>query len=161
MAVTPNNGEFSDNCIDSFLANKSSGEDVIDQLSTLVHECGHYYDINSGWDKDYYHFTEDLVFECIGGSIPSNGGGVTFSRSLINNDEFSDLHPPCTSFSGSNCDTYGYIYLDGSPNDNTFDSGDQGFNALHEETLQYVNSLATSYAFNGYVPEQPRQEMDS
>ena len=37
--------------------------------------------------------------------------------------------------------------MDGDPNNGNFESGDQGYGMLHEETLQYVNSLATSYAF--------------
>lgn len=141
-------GYFPENCVDYFLRDSSSGQAVTQQMSTLVHECGHFYDINSSdWGEDAYHITDELLFTCSDGSTPDNGGGVTFSRSLINNDEFSDLHPPCASFGGSNCDSYAYIYLDGNPNDGAFDSGDQGFNMLHEETVQYINSLATSYAF--------------
>ena len=43
-------------------------------------------------------------------------------------------------------DNYANVYLDGDPDDDEFDGGDQGFNSLLEETLQYVNSLATGYA---------------
>mgnify|MGYP007063371467 CR=1 FL=1 len=138
-------------CIAAFLSDTSSGESVLRQASTLVHECGHFFDIGSGGFSDQvYHFTEDLSFTCEGGRTPENGGGETFARSLITGDEFSVLHPPCASFGGSGCDSYGYIYLDGDPTDGTFDSGDQGFGTLHEETLQYVHSLATGYAFNDH-----------
>lgn len=66
---------------------------------------------------------------------------------LKNTDQYAALHPPCASFADQGCDSYAAIYLDGDPNDGAFDSGDQGYGMLHEETLQYVNSLATSYAF--------------
>ena len=144
-------GGFPDNCIDYFINGTSSGEKIISQASTLVHECGHFLDLaTGGWGDSGYHFTQDLLFVCPDGSTPDNGGGKTFSRSLINTDEFSDLHPPCTLYSGNDCDSYAYIYLNGNPNDSQFDSGDQGFNMLHEETLQYVHSLATGYTFNDY-----------
>jgi hypothetical protein len=143
-----NQGGFPDNCLDYFLNDSSSASAVISQVSTLVHECGHFYDMaTGGWGENAYHITDNLVYTCSGGSIPSNGGGETFSRSLINNDEYSALHPPCSSWGDSGCDTYALIYLNGNPNDNNFESGDQGFGMLHEETVQYVNSLATSYAF--------------
>ena len=141
-------GGFPDNCLDYFLNDSSSASAVISQMSTLVHECGHFYDMaTGGWGENGYHITDSLLYTCSGGSTPDNGGGQTFSRSLITTDEYSVLHPPCNSWGDSGCDTYGYIYLNGDPNDNTFESGDQGFGMLHEETLQYVNSLATSYAF--------------
>lgn len=144
-------GGFSGNCIDFFIGNTSSGDAVIRQASTLVHECGHYYDIaTGGWSDSGYHFTEDLLFVCSDGSTPDNGGGKTFSRSLINTDEFASLHPPCASFSDSGCDSYAAIYLNGDPTDSKFDSGDQGYNMLHEETLQYIHSLASGYAFNDF-----------
>jgi hypothetical protein len=144
-------GVFSDNCIDFFIDDTSSGEAVIRQASTLVHECGHYFDIaTGGWSDSGYHFTEDLLFVCSDGSTPDNGGGKTFSRSLINTDEFSELHPPCRSFSENNCDSYALIYLNGNPTDSKFDSGDQGYNMLHEETLQYIHSLASGYTFNDF-----------
>ena len=60
-------------------------------------------------------------------------------------DRYADLRPPC---GGEDCDTYANIYLNGDPDDQNFDSGDQGFNMLMEEAFQYVNSLATNYALN-------------
>ena len=68
---------------------------------------------------------------------------------MINDDEYASLHPPCGSLSEQGCDTYAAVYLNGNPFDGTFESGDQGYNMLHEETLQYINSLATSYAVAG------------
>ena len=139
-------------CVDTFLSQKSTGEQVIDSMSTLVHECGHFLDISTGgFFSDAYVITESLTFTCSGGSTPSNGGGKTFSRSLIKGDDYSDLWTPCASFgSGGACDSYAPIYLNGDPSDSNFDSGDQGFGSLLEETVQYVNSLATGYAFSDY-----------
>lgn len=142
-------GGFPDNCLDYFLGDSSNGTAVIGQLSTLVHECGHFYNIATGsWGENGYHINDQLTYTCSGGSTPDNGGGQTFSRSLINNDEYADLHPPCANWTDSGCDSYAAIYLNGNPNDGNFDSGDQGFGMLHEETVQYVNSLASGYAFN-------------
>lgn len=141
-------GNFSDNCLNYFLYDNSSASAVIGQLSTIVHECGHFFDLGSGgWGDNAYLFTEELNYTCSNGSTPDNGGGQTFSRSLINNDEYASLHPPCANFTDQGCDSYAAIYLNGDPNDGTFDSGDQGYGMLHEETLQYIHSLATSYSF--------------
>ena len=143
-------GFFSDNCLDFFLRDSSSPTAVIDQMSTLVHECGHFYNLaTGGFFDNAYHITDTMLFTCSDGSTPDNGGGVTFSRSLITNDEYAQLHPPCANWTDSGCDSYAAIYLDGDPNDGQFDSGDQGYSMLHEETVQYINSLATDYAFQG------------
>lgn len=139
-------------CVDFFLTQKGTAQDVIDRMSTIVHECGHFLDISvGGFFEDAYVITDTLTITCQGGSTPSNGGGKTFSRSLIKGDIYGPLWPACASFgSGGDCDSYAPIYLDGDPNDSEFDSGDQGFGSLLEETVQYVNSLATGYAFNDF-----------
>ena len=139
-------------CVDAFLSQKNTAEQVIRSMSTLVHECGHFLDISTGgFFSDAYVINESLTLTCSGVSTPSNGGGKTFSRSLITGDEYSALWPPCASFgSGGECDSYAPIYLNGDPNDATFDSGDQGFGSVLEEVVQYVNSLATGYAFNDF-----------
>lgn len=143
-------GGFPDNCLNYFLGDSSSASAVIGQLSTIVHECGHFLDMSTGgWGENGYHFTPDLVYTCTDGRTPDNGGGRTFARSLINNDEYAALHPPCANYTDQGCDSYAAIYLNGDPNNGTFESGDQGYGMLHEETLQYINSLATSYAFTG------------
>jgi len=141
-------GIFSENCIEFFLYDSSSPQSVISEMSTIVHECGHFFNLNmSGWGENVYFITDTQSFSCTDGSIPSNGGGVTFSRSLIKNDAYYSSYPSCEDTGGSNCDFYASTYLGGDPNDGNFDSGDQGFGMLHEETVQYVNSLATAYAF--------------
>ena len=141
-------GLFSGNCIDLFLNNTTSADSVISSLSTLVHECGHFFDINtSDWGASNYVMTDSLSYECSDGSIPDYGG-QTFARSLINNDIYAPLHPPCANYTDQGCDSYAAIYLNGDPNNTSFESGDQGFNMLQEETVQYINSLATGYAFD-------------
>ena len=63
----------------------------------------------------------------------------TPARSLIQLDAYAGLKTD---------DSYARIYLDGDPADAAFDSGDQGLDMLMEEAVQYVNSLATDYAFS-------------
>mgnify|MGYP001034780627 CR=1 FL=1 len=139
-------------CVDFFLSQKNTAQQVIGSMSLLVHECGHFLDMSlGGFFDDAYVINESLTITCQGGSTPGNGGGKTFARSLITSDAYSDLWPPCASFgSGGECDSYAPVYLDGDPSDGEFDSGDQGFGSVLEEVVQYINSLATGYAFNDY-----------
>jgi hypothetical protein len=131
-------------CIDFFLSNKSTPEAVVKQFSTIVHECGHFYDIGlSGFDGASYVITESLTLTCSGGDKKEYGGN-TFVRSELTSDTFSDELPPCPEGQfGGDCDFYANTYLTGQ-------SGDQGFSLLFEEFVQYVNSLATGYAFNDF-----------
>jgi hypothetical protein len=135
------------NCIDAFLGDKSSAKSVIGQMSTIVHECGHFFDLDQGGFFDSaYMLTPSIKSTCSGASY--QGSDATFARSLIKNDEYNALRPPCNGSFVPGCDSYADIYLNGDPNDSNFDSGDQAFNMLHEETTQYVNSIATGYAFS-------------
>ena len=135
------------NCITTFLWDTSDAQGVIKSLSTVVHECGHFADIDLNftppWNNSYI-ITADLLLECNGGGMTSNGG-QTFARAQLLNDSYAALRPMCPpgSFGDGNCDSYADTYLTGS-------SGDQGFDMLMEEVVQYVNSLATGYAFNDY-----------
>ncbi|MBL8785423.1 MAG: hypothetical protein JNJ59_11010 [Deltaproteobacteria bacterium] len=126
------------NCIERFTSNRNSARSIMNQLSTVVHECGHILDLKTAsFSGSYYQITRDTTFTCSRGDTTTRGGD-TFARSRINDDEYSALLPS---------DSYRSIYLDGDPDDGTFDSGDQGFNSVLEETTQYVNSLATDWAF--------------
>jgi len=126
------------NCIERFTSNRNSARSIMNQLSTVVHECGHILDLQKGsFSGSYYQITRDLSFTCSRGDTTTRGGD-TFARSRINDDEYASLLPS---------DSYRSIYLDGDPDDATFDSGDQGFNSVLEEATQYVNSLATDWAF--------------
>ena len=136
-------GPFGD-CIEVFLRDRSSAQAVIEQLSTIVHECGHAADIEAGgFTNSVYLITPNLTLECNGGDTIERGGG-TFARSLLNRDEFA--LEAC--FSGANCDFYRDVYLDGDPENMNFEGGDQGYYSVVEETVQYINSLAVGYAFN-------------
>ena len=136
----------SGNCVQTFLWDDSSADGAISSLSTVVHECGHMHDIDlsfASW-KDIYVITDTLTLTCDGGDKFEYGGN-TFPRSLLTADNYNDLLPPCPegSFGSSSCDFYANTYLTG-------DSGNQGFNTLMEEAVQYINSLATGYAFNDF-----------
>lgn len=141
-------GQEIGHCIDFFLRDRSSAGRVNEQLATAVHECGHFLDIARGRrGGDVYVVRPDYQITCQDGDSTDRFGN-TFARSRINNDDYSRLRPPCNGARGDDCDSYADIYLDGNPDDGTFDGGDQGFNMLAEEALQYINSLATGYAFH-------------
>lgn len=136
-------GPFGD-CIEVFLRDRSSAQAVIQQLSTIVHECGHAADLKAGdFTSSVYLITPDLTLQCMGGDTLDRGGR-TFARSLINQDDYA--LDPC--FSGPNCDFYRDVYLDGDPTNSNFEGGDQGYNTVLEETTQYINSIAIGYTFN-------------
>ncbi len=135
-----NAGFGPDNCVDAFLHNKSTAGDVISSLSTLVHECGHFFDLGAmSFDISTYYINPDMSFSCYFGS--NQFGGKTFARNLLIEDEYQSQFVPCESGQFSGCDSYASLYLTGQ-------MGDQGFDTLLEETVQYVNSLATGYAFH-------------
>lgn len=134
-------------CVDSFLRDRASASAVIGSLGTLVHECGHVYDMElSSGSNSVFAIRADLQLTGARGDATERGG-ATFARSLIRADAYQALRPPCPSGSYRGCDFYADTYLDGSPTDGSFQSGDQGFNMLLEEVLQYSNSLAIGYAF--------------
>ena len=135
-------------CVDAFISNPGSASGVLDSLSTVVHECGHIYDLDKGgFEGAHYAITETLSFTCQNGDTTERFG-KTFARSRIRDDQFSVARPYCES--GQGCDFYSGTYLDGDPDDSNFDSGDQGYNSVLEEATQYVNSLAIGYAFQDY-----------
>ncbi len=135
-------------CIATFLSDTSTAQAVLEGLPTVVHECGHMFDnAQSSFGENAYVLTESLTLSCAQGDA-TDRGGLTFARSRILGDEYQSLRPPCDgSFGG--CDFYADIYLDGDPDNGTFEGGDQGFNMLFDEVVQYVNSLATALAFTG------------
>ncbi|HJL17185.1 MAG TPA: hypothetical protein RMH99_16075 [Sandaracinaceae bacterium LLY-WYZ-13_1] len=143
-------GDSSRDCVDTFLRETGTAQDVIEQLPTVVHECGHFYDnALSDFGSNTYAINDTpLQISCAMGDS-TDRGGQTFARSRIRDDAYAELRPPCDGTFGSGCDFYADIYLDGDPDDGTFDGGDQGFNMLFEEVVQYVNSIATAYAFTG------------
>lgn len=147
-------------CIDRFLGDKSSGDAVIRQLSTVVHECGHFFDLTDrGPSSSTYNVRTDVIFKCSQGDAQGRGG-VTFARSRITKDAYAAKRPACGGQSRPGCDTYADVYLDGNPDDTTFQGGDQGFSSVLEETTQYVNSLATAYAFEDRYRSRKVSERD-
>lgn len=134
-------------CIDRFLQDKSSASRVLQQASTVVHECGHFFDLGkASGSAATYVIRDDLELTCKSGDTTSRGG-KTFARSLIKGDDYYASRKACGNQVRQGCDMYADIYLTGSPTDSTFDSGDQGYNSLLEEATQYVNSLASALAF--------------
>lgn len=135
-------------CIGQFLdeRDKESASGIIDSLSTIVHECGHMHDSNrtEAFNEVAYVLTPKVAFVCSGASYV--GVNHTFARSLLNGDIFSAQRPPCLNEWHVGCDFYA-SYLDGNPMNDKFENGDQGFDMVLEETVQYVNSLATHYAY--------------
>lgn len=138
-------------CIETYLVHgQETAPDVLRSLSVLVHECGHMLDRMRSQGSNAYVFTPQLTLSCPRGDTTSRGGR-TFARSRIRDDAFAASWPPCGEDGEDGCDMYADLYLDGDPDDDTHQSGDQGFNLLLEEQVQYVNSLATAYAFHGEV----------
>lgn len=147
-------------CVDLFFSDRSSADAAFSQLSTLVHECGHAVDgALSGFSSNTYVVATGLELTCPMGDTTSRGG-VTFARSRIRGDAYQPSRPPCPPGSFSGCDFYANTYLDGNPDDGTFEGGDQGFNMLFEELVQYVNSLATDYAIGDYLARTGRSVSD-
>ena len=136
------------NCLMTFVRDRSSANAVIGDLGTAVHECGHVTDLErSMGPTSVYVIRADLTMMGARGDTTTRGG-ATFARSLIRADSFQASRPVCPAgSSGPRCDFYADTYLDGDPTDGTFESGDQGFNLLLEEVLQYSNSLAVGYAY--------------
>lgn len=135
------------NCVDRFLRDTSSAQAVLRQAPTLVHECGHFFDLGEAKGGGAaYVLHDELRFACTGGDTTTRGG-KTFARSLIKTDGFYAKRKACGGTVKQGCDFYADIYLDGNADDATFDSGDQGYNSVLEEATQYVNSLATALAF--------------
>jgi hypothetical protein len=136
------------NCIDRFLRDKSSAGAVLRQSSTIVHECGHFFDLggSSGSGSEFVLKPKELTFTCKSGDTTTRGG-KTFARSLLKKDTHYAKRQACGGKVAQGCDFYADIYLDGSSSDPTFQSGDQGYNSVLEEATQYVNSLASALAF--------------
>jgi hypothetical protein len=135
-------------CLAQFAPDTSSAEAVIRQLDTVVHECGHLADnVLSPMGANSYIVQASLTLAGARGDTTTRGG-ATFPRNAIHMDDFQASRPWCPDGTfRMDCDPYAHIYLDGTPDDAVFHSGDQGFNMLLEEVTQYVNSLATGYAF--------------
>ncbi|MBX3197340.1 MAG: hypothetical protein KF894_04210 [Labilithrix sp.] len=150
------------NCIDRFLSSRSSAAAVLRQATTVVHECGHFFDLGeaSRGDAAYVIRPDELTFTCKSGDTTSRGG-KTFARSLIRKDAHYAKRKACPAGTAARgCDMYAEVYLDGSSTDAKFDSGDQGYSFVLEEAAQYVNSLATALAFEDSYTGTKASERD-
>jgi hypothetical protein len=129
---------FPTDCDVTFVGSTTPTSDqVFQRLGTIVHECGHIYDFTlGGFSESGYAIREDLTITCSMGDTTSRGG-QTFPRSELTADAYYPMRPACGS---DPCDFYADTYLIGT-------GSEQGFNTVLEEALQYVNSLATAYAF--------------
>lgn len=135
-------------CSVVFAGSPATAADVYESLSTITHECGHLWDgqLSSG-STNVYEVNATLALMATRGDA-NDRGGDTFARSLIRADAYQASRPPCAPGAYAGCDSYADTYLDGDPTNGTFEGGDQGFNMLFDEIVQYVNSLATEYAFS-------------
>ena len=148
------------NCIERFLRDTSSAAAVLRQAPTIVHECGHFYDLGEGGGStSAYVLRTDLTFSCKQGETTSRGG-KTFARSLLKSDAYYPKREACGSNVAKGCDFYADVYLDGSATDGSFQGGDQGYSSLLEEASQYVNSLATALAFADQNPSSGGSHRD-
>lgn len=137
---------FPQDCSVVFSGGATTVAQALQRLDVVVHECGHIYNLSQGaFTSSVYALQPSQTITC-----PSVS---TFARSRLRGDTFQAARPPCASF-GRGCDSYAPIYLDGNPDDTTFQGGDQGYPSVVEETVQYVNSLATSFAFADQVRGQ-------
>jgi hypothetical protein len=148
------------NCIDRFLRDKSNAGAVLRQTPTIVHECGHFFDLGqaSGTESAYV-LRPDLKFTCKAGDTTSRGG-KTFARSRIKGDSYYAKRKACGGQAAQGCDFYADVYLDGNPDDSAFQGGDQGYSSVVEEATQYVNSLATALAFQEQYAGAKASERD-
>ena len=150
MAFAINSG-----CMTKYLQDKSSANGVLQGAPLALHECFHFLDGHGSTGlKSSYWVNPDTQLVCKnGGSTETHSGGDTFARSRIRNDGLATGHPPCADPAkpSPGCDPYATIYLDGNPDDASFDGGDQGLDSVLEEALQYVNSLALAYAFQDAI----------
>ncbi|MCO4761496.1 MAG: hypothetical protein KC502_08340 [Myxococcales bacterium] len=154
----PNHPNTGEDCIKYFIKQFSSDPTVSAQamlksMGVWVHECGHFYDV-SGFSGKKYAINGAITLNCkaMGGAdskLPMYAGPAptSFPRSFLTKDKYVSKHPGCTYPKQPDCDGYLQTYLGGDPDNGKFESGDQGFNLLMEEAVQYVNSLATAYAF--------------
>lgn len=116
----------------------------------LVHECGHLVDASAeeGGGR-WLQLTVDLGLAASGAGAPPSP-----ARSQILADAYASQRPPCAddATAGDACDSYADTYLSGDPDDDVFDSGDQGLDLVAEELLQYTHSLATALALQDLAP---------
>lgn len=134
-------------CVSDYAGNPTTANRALRRLGLVLHECGHATNLNlSTFNSNTYVISPALSLTGSMGDTTTRNG-MTFARSWIrvNGAPFNMLWAPCNGNTG-NCDVYADNYLHGDPTDNEFQGGDQGFNLLMEELVQYINTLVASYA---------------
>ncbi len=153
--------------VDKWLWNSGSASSVLSQLGLVVHEIGHGIDQTN--PENWYFISLDPNGNPLSFTTPGMHGEITTSsspmysieRSLTLDDDQNWKRPPAQSseITTSNewgdgpfgCDeNYAETYLNGDPYNSTFEGGDQGYNMLIEEVVQYINSIACAYYFQDY-----------
>ncbi|MBI4510235.1 MAG: hypothetical protein HY698_11420 [Deltaproteobacteria bacterium] len=117
------------NCFDVGVSGASSATEVLAGLRTSVHECGHMVDLN----QKTFVLGKSLSYDCDFAVVAD-----TPPRRILVDDEYQALWPK---------DEFKQDYL--------VDLGDQALAYLMTEALQYINTLATSYALYDYAPFDP------
>ncbi len=163
--------------VDKWLWGSTSLSSIMRSLGTVIHEIGHGLDQQT--PQNWYFISLDPAGNPLSFTTPGMHGKKTTSsspmysieRSLVLADDQNYKRPPAQSSKivtskefgqgPFGCDkSYAEIYLCGDPTDSKFDSGDQGFNSLIEEYVQYINSLAYAYYFQDYFrPSSHRHAM--
>jgi len=153
--------------VDQWLSSTGNALSVLSRLGTVIHEVGH--GLDEQVPENWYFISLDKDNKPCSFTTPGMHGKKTTSsspmysmeRSLVLADDQNWKRPPAASgkivtskeFGDGpfGCDkTYAETYLDGDPFNNSFEGGDQGYNMLIEEYVQYVNSLAYAYYFQDY-----------
>ena len=116
---------------------RASAEAVLARLEVTVHECGHAFDHRG---KQGYFITEAVTFACPGGA--HFGANQSFARRELVGDAFAPRRAACAGPARADCDMYSDIYLAAKTA-----GSEQGYSSVLEETVQYLHSLKTAYAF--------------
>lgn len=163
--------------VDKWLWSTSSASSVLSSLGTVVHEIGH--GIDQSNPENWYFISVDADNNPFSFTVPGMHGEMTTSsspmysmeRSLVLADDQNYKRPPAQSdkiFTSEEfgegpfgCDKmFAETYLNGDPTNSSFEGGDQGYNMLIEEYVQYINSLACAYYFQDYNrPSSDRHAM--
>ncbi len=171
MIIEVAGGESS---LDFWLKDRETADEVLGDLGTAIHEVGH--GITEANPENIYYLTQTPEGEIFSMTVPGMHGEMTTSsspmysmeRSLLLADDQNAKRPPAQSSKIKTskefgegpfgCDkNYAETYLSGDPTDNNFDGGDQGFNSLIDELVEYINSMAFAHYFQDQIRASSRR----
>jgi len=146
----------------------ATAQGVLMFAGLIVHEVGH--SIDRSAPDSWYYITAAEDGSDISFTVPGMHGPLTNSQSpryamersrLLADDENAKRPPTSNSTLPTSAESgtgefgtdsmFAQIYLSGDPDDGSFQSGDQGYNMLIEELVQYTNSLATRHHFSDFA----------